>query len=84
MSKSQTCGLWKRFTKKNDIMIFTLIDVNFDVKYDGHQNCSKTLSMHILRVFGQYCQYLSTRFRWGTGVIGHMGDQGTWAMGTWA
>ena len=24
---------------------------NFDVKYEGHQNCSKTLCMHILRVF---------------------------------
>ena len=32
-------------------MRFTHIDVNFDVKYEGHQNCSKTLSMHILRVF---------------------------------
>ena len=31
-------------------MRFTHIDVNFDVKYEGHQNCSKTLSMHILRV----------------------------------
>ena len=27
-------------------MKFTHIDINFDVKYDGHQNCSKTLSMH--------------------------------------
>ena len=33
-------------------MRFTHNDVNFDVKYEGHQNCSKTLSMHILRVFG--------------------------------
>ena len=37
-----------------DIMRFTHIDVNFDVKYEGHQNCSKTLSMHILRVFGDH------------------------------
>ena len=29
-------------------MRFTHIDVNFDVKYEVHQNCSKTLSMHIL------------------------------------
>ena len=35
-------------------MKFTHIDVNFDVKYEGHQNCSKTLSMHILRVFGDH------------------------------
>ena len=53
MSKSQTHRLWRRFTKKLiHIMRFTHIDVNFDVKYEGHQNCSKTLSMHILRVFG--------------------------------
>ena len=31
-------------------MRFTYIDVNFEVKYEGHQNCSKTLSVHILRV----------------------------------
>ena len=31
-------------------MRFTHNDVNFDVKYEGHQNCSKTLSKHILRV----------------------------------
>ena len=35
-------------------MRFTHIDVNFDVKYEGHQNCSKTLSMHILGVFGDH------------------------------
>ena len=33
------------------IVMFTHIDVNFDVKYEGHQNCSKILSMHILRGF---------------------------------
>ena len=35
-------------------MRFTHIDINFDIKYEGHQNCSKTLSMHILRVFGHH------------------------------
>ena len=41
--------------KKNiDIMRFTHIDVNFDATYEGHQNCSKTPSMHILRVFGDH------------------------------
>ena len=35
-------------------MRFTHIDINFDVKYEGNQNCSKTLSMHILRVFGHH------------------------------
>ena len=54
MSKSQTHGLWRRFTKnrkKIDIMRFTHIDIYFDIKYEGHQNCSKTLSMYILMVF---------------------------------
>ena len=40
--------------KEIDIMRFTHIDVNFDIKYEGHQNCSKTLSMHISRVFGHH------------------------------
>ena len=31
-------------------MRFTDIDVNFDVRYEGHQNCPKILSMNILRV----------------------------------
>ena len=35
-------------------MRFTHIDVSFDIKYEGHQNCSKALSMHILRVFGHH------------------------------
>ena len=35
-----------------DIVRLTHIDVNFDVKYEVHENCSKTLSMHILSVFG--------------------------------
>ena len=40
--------------KKIHIIRFTHIDVNFDVKYEGHQNCSKALCMHILRVFGHH------------------------------
>ena len=32
-------------------MMFTDIDVNFYIKYAGHQNWSKILSMDILRVF---------------------------------
>ena len=34
--------------------MFTHINVNFYIKYEGHQNCSKTLFMHILRVFGHH------------------------------
>ena len=33
-------------------MMFTLIDVNFDIRYEGHQNWSKILSRNILRGFG--------------------------------
>ena len=33
-------------------MMFTHIDVNFYIKYEGHQNWSKILSRDILRVFG--------------------------------
>ena len=33
-------------------MMFTHINVNFDIKYEGHQNWSKILSADILRVFG--------------------------------
>ena len=35
-------------------MRFTDIDVNFDLRYEGHQNCPKILSMNILRVFSDY------------------------------
>ena len=40
--------------KKQKQTRFTHNDVNFDVKYEGHQNCSKTLSMHILMAFGHH------------------------------
>ena len=50
MSNSQTSGLWRRFAKKEDIMRFTDIDVNFDIRYEGHQICPKMLFKNILRV----------------------------------
>ena len=37
-----------------DIMRFTHIDINFDVRYEGHQNCPKRLSMDILRAFSDH------------------------------
>ena len=37
-----------------DIMRFTHIEVNFDVRYEGHQNCPKRLSMDILRAFSDH------------------------------
>ena len=48
-------------------MRFTDIDINFDVRYEGHQNCPKILSMNIFSVFSDHhlwrqnwCQYLWT------------------------
>ena len=37
--------------KKIDIMRLRDIDVNFDITYGGNQNCSKILSLDILRAF---------------------------------
>ena len=54
IKKSNTQTMEEVHRKKIHIIRFTHIDVNFDVKYEGHQNCSKTLSMHILRVFGHH------------------------------
>ena len=36
------------------IIRFTDIDIKFDVKYEGHQNCPEILSMHTLMVFGYH------------------------------
>ena len=48
-------------------MRFTDIDINFDVRYEGHQNCPKILFMNILSVFSDHhlwrqnwCKYLWT------------------------
>ena len=35
-------------------MMFTDIDINFDVRYEGHQDCLKILSMNILSVFSDH------------------------------
>ena len=35
-------------------MRFTDIDINFDLRYEGHQNCLKILSMNILSVFSDH------------------------------
>ena len=50
VKKSNTQTMDKVDQKKIDIMRFTHIDV----KYEVYQNCSKTLAMHILRVFGHH------------------------------
>ena len=35
-------------------MRFTDIDINFDVRYEGHQNCPKIVSMNIWSVFSDH------------------------------
>ena len=52
VKKSNTHTMEVHKKKKIHIMRFTHIDINFDIKYEGHKNCSKTLSMYILRAFG--------------------------------
>ena len=54
IKKSNTQTMEDVHKKKIHINRFTHNDVNFDVKYEGHQNCSKTFCMHILRVFGHH------------------------------
>ena len=51
-------------------MKFTDIDINFDVKYEGQQNCPKILSMDILKVF-------SDHHRVGAGSPGHLFSSGS-------
>ena len=53
VKKSNVCTMGE-VHKKNDTMRFTHIDLNFDVTYEGHQNWSKILSMHIWRVISDH------------------------------
>ena len=54
MKKSNMQTMEEVHKKKIDIIRFTHIDVNFDVRCEGHQNCPKILSMNILRVFSDH------------------------------
>ena len=59
MSKNQISWLWRRFTKKIDILRFTHIDVNFDIRYDGNQKATKCALKVFLTNFGDlhiWCQ----------------------------
>ena len=51
---SENRELKLRSTKKKNLTQSgsNLTEVNFDVTYEGHQNCSKTRFMNILSVFG--------------------------------
>ena len=71
-------------------MTFTHIDVNFDVRYEGHQNCPKILSMNILRVFSDHhlwcqnwCQYLWTSLCQFNFFVNLLHSLGVWIFDIW-
>ena len=71
-------------------MRFTHIDINFDVRYEGHQNCPKILSMNILRVFSDHhlwCQnwrqYLWTSLCQFIFFVNLLHSLGVWFFDIW-
>ena len=71
-------------------MRFTDIDINFDVRYEGHQNCLKILSMNILSVFTDHhlwCQnwrqYLWTSLCQFNFFVNLLHSLGVWFFDIW-
>ena len=71
-------------------MRFTHIDVNFDVRYEGHQNCPKILSMNIVRVFSNHHlwhqnwhQYLWTSLCQFNFFVNLLHSLGVWFFDIW-
>ena len=71
-------------------MRFTHIDINFDVRYEGHQNCPKILSMNILRVFSDHHlwrqnwrQYLWTSLCQFNFFVNLLHSLGVWIFDIW-
>ena len=71
-------------------MRFTNIDVNFDVRYEGHQNCPKILSMNIFRVFSDHHlwhqnwrQYLWTSLCQFNFFVNLLHSPGVWIFDIW-
>ena len=71
-------------------MRFTDIDVNFDLRYEGHQNYQKILSMNILRVFSEHhlwcqnwCQYLWTSLCQFNFFVNLLHSLGVWFFDIW-
>ena len=71
-------------------MRFTDIDINFDLRYEGHQNCPKILSMNILRVFSDHhlwhqnwCQYLWTSLCQFNFFVYLLHSLGVWFFDIW-
>ena len=62
----------------------------FDVRYEGHQNCPKILSMNILRVFSDHhlwrqnwCQYLWTSLCQFNFFVNLLHSPGVWIFDIW-
>ena len=71
-------------------MRFTHIHINFDVRYEGHQNCPKILSMNILRVFSDHHlwsqnwhQYLWTSLCQFNFFVNLLHSLGVWIFDIW-
>ena len=71
-------------------MRFTHIDVNFYVRYEGHQNCPKILSLNILRVFSDHhlwrqnwCQYVWTSLCQFNFLVNLLHSLGVWFFDIW-
>ena len=71
-------------------MRFTHIDVNFYVRYEGHQNCPKILSLNILRVFSDHhlwrqnwCQYVWTSLCQFNFLVNLLYSLGVWFFDIW-
>ena len=91
MSNSQTSGLWRRFTKKinwhNEVHTYWC---QFYVRYEGHQNCPKILSLKILRVFSDHhlwrqnwCQYVWTSLCQFNFLVNLLHSLGVWFFDIW-
>ena len=71
-------------------MRFTDIDINFDLRYEGHQNCPKILSMNISRVFSDHHmwrqnwrQYLWTSLCQFIFFVNLLHSPGVWFFDIW-
>ena len=71
-------------------MRFTDIDINFDVRYEGHQNCLKILSINILSVFSDHHlwrqnwhQYLWTSLCQFIFFVNLLHSLGVWIFDIW-
>ena len=71
-------------------MRFTHIDVNFYVRYEGHQNYPKILSLNILRVFSDHhlwrqnwCQYVWTSLCQFNFLVNLLHSLGVWFFDIW-